>query len=451
MTRPARVTRATLREAPTFHASAFVALPVQPYRAMDEFPLAPPPPPRAPRTPEFWQQLLHRWFVQYNPIYLVSATLVLGGMITTSRGLAHEGSLYGPLGVAAIAEIYACALIGGAALLTRIGQRRPAVMLALITVLYQSDLTLHTETCALLGGVGIAASVAWLALFVGKLYALAWAVQIRLTRRAAATAIVGAAGVTAAPWALQHLDARGAGTAVALFVLVLGSLVPRGALDASVTLRTAGDAWRETVLRRSVRASWLIWATLLTLHVLFWSAHHRIQLGLVVPALALLALARLRSESHAWAVAIALLAGAFFLDPRALAPCALFVTVPLGHRALVTFERPARVRLLSGTASALYLAVWTAGWTGGALPEHVLALDAAFLALALLLVWRRGARLVLAPLAGTSLHAAWALGLIPQPRSMLEWGASAVALGFALLVASLVTSYRLRHVGSPEP
>ena len=52
---------------------------------------------------------------------------------------------YGPLRVAAIAEVYAVALIGGAALLMRIGQRRPAVMLALLTALYQCSLTLHGD------------------------------------------------------------------------------------------------------------------------------------------------------------------------------------------------------------------------------------------------------------------------------------------------------------------
>src|SRR4051794_20185201 len=146
------------------------------------------------------QRLLHRWFVQYNPIYLVSATLVLGGMIATSRGLAHEGSVYGPLGVALIAEIYAGALIGGAALLTRIGQRRPAVLLALMTLLYQCDLTLHTETCAFLGGFGALATATWFSLFVGKLYALAWAVRLRLSRRAVATAAFGALGLVLGPY-----------------------------------------------------------------------------------------------------------------------------------------------------------------------------------------------------------------------------------------------------------
>jgi len=64
----------------------------------------------------YWRRLLHRWLIEYNPLYLLSAMLVLGGMILTSQGLARQSSLYGPLGVAAIAELYALALIGGAAL-----------------------------------------------------------------------------------------------------------------------------------------------------------------------------------------------------------------------------------------------------------------------------------------------------------------------------------------------
>jgi len=127
----------------------------------------------------YWRKLLHRWFVEYNPLYLVSATLVLGGMILSSRGLAHEGSLYGEIGVAAIAELYALALIGGAALLMRLEHRRSAVMLALLTVLYQCDLTLHTETCPNLGTIGVVASAGWLALFVAKLVALGWAMKLR--------------------------------------------------------------------------------------------------------------------------------------------------------------------------------------------------------------------------------------------------------------------------------
>jgi len=330
------------------------------------------PPDRSDEGSSSWQELVHRWFVQYNPVYLVSAMLVLGGMIAISRGLAHEQSLYGPLGVALVAEVYACALVGGAALLTRIGQRRPAVMLALLTVLYQADLTLHTETCALLEGVGVVAALVWLALFVAKLYALAWALRVRLARRAVLTAVLFAAGLALGPHLLARLDARTAGAALAAFVVALGTAWPRpkaradsadGADDASaasgadetLTSLVPLDDWGRTVLRRSVRAAWLAWAGLLALHVLFWSTQHAIQLGAVVPALVLLAALRMRADLRVWGVTGAAVAAALAAAPR-------------------------------------------------------------------------------------------------PPRTQLEWGGAAVALGFLLLAASLVASWRLREVaGQPAP
>ena len=50
----------------------------------------------------------------------------------------------------------------------------------------------------------------------------------------------------------------------------------------------------------------------------------------------------------------------------------------------------------------------------------------------------------LAPLSGSYLHLAVQVGLVTAPRSLLSWGVSAVGLGFALLIASLAASYRLR-------
>ena len=100
-------------------------------------------------TPGYWQRLSYRWFVEYNPLYLLSAALVLGGVTLVTRGLANSASAFELVGVGAIPELYAALLIAGAALLTRAGTRRPAVLLALIAILYQGDLTLHTETSGL--------------------------------------------------------------------------------------------------------------------------------------------------------------------------------------------------------------------------------------------------------------------------------------------------------------
>lgn len=402
-----------------------------------------PTPPNA----DHWQRLLHRWFVQYNPVYLVSAMLVLGGMITASRGLTHEGSLYGPLGIALVAEIYALALVGGAALLTRIGQRRPAVLLALITIAYQSDLTLHTETCAFLGGIGVIASIAWLAFFLGKLYALAWALRIRVGRRAVATAMLGAAGLALGPYLLQALDARAAGGAIALFVFALGTLCPRAPEDAAAT-RVPLSEWGHTVLRRTVRAAWIMWAVLLGLHVLFWSSQRTIQLGAVVPALALLAMRGIRRESRMWMAVAALLGIVYLVSPAGLSGCALLAALALVIRA-TSAENPVatveRVRLATGGLFLIHLGVWTMGWRGGDLPPHLLALDAPLAFAVLLMVLRLRARAGLFPLAALGTHAAVATGLVSPPRTLFQYGMTAVALGFVLLVGALATSYRLRR------
>jgi hypothetical protein len=393
----------------------------------------------------YWQKLLHRWLVEYNPLYLLSATLVLGGMILTSRGLAEQGSLHGQLGVAAIAELYALALIGGAALLVRIGQRRPAVMLALITALYQCDLTLHTETCVYLGAAGVVASVAWVALFVAKLHALARAVRVRLSRGAFATATLGALGLAALPYAAGGMDPRGASALVAVWVFALASAHRAAEVSPLVPL----DRWGATVLRRAVRATWLLWGLLLGLHVYFWSTQHALELRALAPVVPLVLSRRVRSEARAWMVVAATLVGVALVSPPLFSVTALVGAGALALRAARGGAlRTARLRLVTGALVALYLSAWTAGWTSGAWPDHVVALDVA-LAVGLAFLFVRGrVRVALAPLGATGVHFVVRADLVPAPRGPVEWGGAAMALGFAALIVALATSYRLRDRSS---
>ena len=168
------------------------------------------------------RRLLVRWFVEYNPLYLVSALLVLGGLMMISRGQADQGTMSPEVGaIPVIAEVYAAVLIAGAALLTRLGQRRPAVMLALITALYQCDLTLFTERSVYLGFAGALAALAWLIVFVVKLYALAWAMRVRLSRSAVAVAAFGALGLAVLPHGLSQGDPSRTSALIALWIFAL--------------------------------------------------------------------------------------------------------------------------------------------------------------------------------------------------------------------------------------
>lgn len=323
--------------------------------------------------------------------------------------------------------------------------------------------------------------------------------RIRLARSSLATLTLGALGLAVLPHWLQGTDARSANAMVVLWLAGIVSPYRPGAVTSLVEL----DAWGQTVLRRAVRAAWLLSALLLALHVLFWSTQSRLSvaaLAAVAPLLAASARVRwIRSEVRVWFVVVATLLvvglklpGAFSVTafaaaialvlrasrstleaftharrgcgravarPPAPAPATPYrvrgseTPVEVDAPALVSAEstealaaavRAARGRLLLGAGAALYLSLWTFGWSGGPWPAHVLVLDLLATLAVVLATWKAGARIAMAPLATSAAHFIVQARLVPAPRSPLEWGAVAVVLGFVLLIASLVASYFLR-------
>jgi len=84
-----------------------------------------------------FRKLFHRWFVQYNPLYFVSALCVLLGMFLVSLGLGDLGWNLGQIILTAVIQVYEILLITGAAILFRLaGERRPAVILGLLEVFF---------------------------------------------------------------------------------------------------------------------------------------------------------------------------------------------------------------------------------------------------------------------------------------------------------------------------
>jgi hypothetical protein len=430
------------------------------------------------------QRLLHRWFVQYNPLYLLSAALVLVGLTLLSRAAAERGALTAELGpTPLLAEAYSMALIGGAALLTRIGQRRPAVMLGMLTALYQGDLTLLVEREVYLGGAGKLAGAAWIALFVIKLHALAWALRLRLSRSFVGLATAGATGLVLLPHYLARADAPGKDALVAawLFALAAAGLWRRHAVESKVPL----DSWQAKVLRRGVRATWAMWTVLLLLHVSLWSHEYLFGLRALVPAAALLATRWLTTELTVWAAVSTTLGTVAMLAPTslALASCMGALTLLLrawsartsvrrasaGERPSDVYRRPgeggpaetrepemveridanAAARFVTGAVFALWVGAWTVGYRGGDLPVHDVVLDVGLTLAVVLVAWRARARTLALPLALPYAHGAVQAQLVSAPSSSLEWGVTAVATGFVLLLGSLGLGWRLRDVAEP--
>jgi hypothetical protein len=362
----------------------------------------------------FWKRLLHRWFVEYNPLYLLSAALVLGGTNLLSRGFAEHANAFQMLGGASVAELYSWTLILGAALLVRIRLTRPAVMLALLSAVYQGDPTLHNETCVYLGWVGGLASLVWVVSFVLKLRVLAWAMQIRLSRSALLVPSIAAVGFTLVPRAFLLLDEQASTELVGLFAF--GIFAAGFWSERRLESRRDLDEWGRAVFRRARLAIWTILGSLAALHFVAWSRYESVGLGVLMPVAAFCLTRFLSSEHAVWACVGSTLAVVALMEPT-------FFALPLG------------------AVFSLYLALWTYGWSNGAWPEHVLALDATLAVVVALVVWRFRAWGALVPLAATGTHLVLELRVIPPPRSSTEWAALSIALGFLLLFGSLAVSY----------
>ncbi len=274
-----------------------------------------------------------------NPLYLLSAALVLAGCTVLSNSL--PDGLVGPVGAALVAELYALCLIGGVALLTRLELRRPAVILALLALLYQWDLTFHTETAVFLGSVGYLTSGAWSALFVGKLLLLERALRLRLARHAWLAASIAAAGLVVGPRILPQLEARAAGALVTAWLFVLIGL----AQQRGETLLLREPATDLPLLRRLTRAVWALPGALLAGHLVFLAKDHALGLAAVLPMIPLVFVRRVRAELHVWALVVGMLVVTGLVMPGAFSMIALIAAASLALRAnsplLAPCARPA--------------------------------------------------------------------------------------------------------------
>lgn len=430
------------------------------------------------------RRLLHRWLIQYNPLYLVSAALVLVGVILLSQGIAGGGTV-AQLGITAIAELYAWALIGGAALLTRIRLRRPALMLALLAALYQCDLTLHTETCAYLGTAGVLGSAVWLVSFMGKVRVLAWAMKLRISRSAFFVASFGAAMLATMPWLLRVLHGALASSVISLwlFAVFAAGLWSLRRIES----QRNEEAWGAMVMRRSLRATWAGWSVMMLVHVGFWlSQHPSLHAASLLPAATLLLTRWIGGESKIWLTTLATVIAMAIIHPQFLWLSAALASAALSLRALrfpclrprppcekpkapgdvyrqeqptepsprALIHRPlyfavadpsAMVRLLSGAAGYLYLAVWTYGYVGGPLPAHLWWLDLIAIAVSVVAAVRLRSTMPLFPPALALGHLVVSWRLIAAPQSALQWGVTCVAIGFGLLLVCLLASVHWRH------
>jgi hypothetical protein len=376
--------------------------------------------------------LFHRWFVQYNPLYFFSALCVLAGVLLISRSLPEVGLDRGRLFLAGVVQLYELLLIGAAALLFRAaGQRRPAVMLAIVAIPFLFDWTFQTETLSVVGEAGIIAAAVWAALVPIKMLLLAWTFRLRGPAILLLILAVASAVVAGMPQVMNR-------TAIDAGLLHLGSLWLFAALVAAVLrlwpkVRSSEklEPWGHTVLLRTLRAAGVMWAGLYLMHAGTWMIQfnvdpHPLQ---AVPFVLLLPFL-IRHESLAWLSA----AGAVAIStlyPTTVAPTAAFVGLLFVIHAYGLRQKRAYV----GALLSFHIGLWTTGWQGGPFPPSDLLLSLITAAALLGVAWK--SRLPTAVVAAV-------LVLLLVPRSILEWGITVLAIGFIALLAGVMINWHNR-------
>ncbi len=172
-----------------------------------------------------------RWFVQYNPLFTLSALFVLVGVFVSQRALGAGSAVL----LTGVVEVYQWLLIGTAAVLyRRLHEHRPGVILGVIALVFLIDPTLQQSgLVAYAVDHDIAAVAAFGAVFftvgvAAKLSALAWAFCLRLSTTARVLPVLLAATVSALP-SLRVFGDVNAAIVVAVGIFVVGlvfSLAP---------------------------------------------------------------------------------------------------------------------------------------------------------------------------------------------------------------------------------
>ncbi len=392
-----------------------------------------------PMIPPAIREVLHRWFVLYNPLYLASALCLLTGVWLLSRELDRSSSGGAEITLIAVVETYQLLLLASAALLHCYArQARPAVLLALFTVFFSGDVTFRTEMAATLGTLGPLASATALGLFVFKLEALLRIFRLRLDRVTRGALIGGFACVVVMPRVLfDHLvpgQIAGAGA-----LLVLGSLATWVRLAGTpLTCDDTLDEWGRTVLRRAGRGALALWGAFGLYHLVAWHSANGIHVGaLHLAVLLVLASFWVRDEGAAWVLAgVLALMG---LGDRDLGPVYALATAAVCAFQSVRLGRP---RLWVGAVGGAWLALRMAH-------PHLGTADLRWLADlcagAALLAFTIRLRLGLAALVLVGGAVIAAVRWVPQVRlTPIQSGALLVAAGFALLVVGVFVSLRLR-------
>lgn len=381
--------------------------------------------------------LLHYWFVQYNPLYFFSALSVLTGVYLVTVGLNDLGWHNERLILSAVIQAYELLLVAGTALLfRRAGQQRAAVILALMEVVFLFDCTFELEVISTVERGGWLMLAAWVALAALKLQLLVKALKLKPDKEALIIPVLGIAGLicSAKLLTITYIDKQTVHLLATwlLAILVAIYLWRRPAIACTQEL----DDWGQTVLRRALKSSWIVWAGFYLLHLLSWAALYDLPITLahLTPFLLLTPLISTK-EQTVW-IGLLLALGSSVLHPHQLGFTASLVSTAF----IVAGWQTGRYRLWNGAVLSFYVACWMVTAQPWYIPPPPLLLSVVTAITLFIIAWR------------VKVYSAWALGLVmlvlPAERygktlGVLGWGIVLLTAGFISLIVGIGVNWLL--------
>ena len=384
-----------------------------------------------------FEDLFHKWFVRYNPLYFISASCFIFGIFLVSRGMHKINWIDGQIILTAVIESYEILLLAGSFILFRmVSQYRPAVMLAVLNIIFLFDCTFQTAHISYVKDIGGISTLIWLILFAAKLKALAWIFRLKISIIGYIAPILAAVGIAGTPYLLSYtsLDKSIVHLMVTWHGIVLAALVLW--FKPTVVYRKELDESGKAILRNLSDAAWKLWGGFYLYHLVSWIVFFDVQIYLAnfAPIFLLLPFVS-EKEEFTWAGSI--LAVVFSLSQ----PSAFWLTATFtGVVCCLKGWKGSQPRLYIGALLTAHLALLTLGWKHYPFPEPSLWL-AAFTGIGLLVIaWIfRLISAFLVALTGVVLF--WSLS---GPHGIMEWGSIFIAIGFTTLISGIIINWKLK-------
>jgi hypothetical protein len=399
--------------------------------------------------------LLRYWFVQFNPLYFISAFCVLYGVFLVARNISTldpASPERAQLVLFGVIQAYEALIIGGAAfLVNRAHAVRPAVLLTLLEAVFLFDCTFRLESIVFIGPLWAGlAMVVWLLLIAAKVRALAIVMRVQLARWHYASIIGSAGGIVGAiillskPGTDKLIMLQVAAWFGAFVMLVLDARRPQleSPLAQTDEQRLRADHCITAIFRLLAGFYFYhIWSYILL------AADPGIQGLAILPQAGafflLYAMVRAR-DRDIWRFGVFALGAA--IPSAAAMPYAMFL---VGTLFAYRVWRGARSGLAVGAAFAVYAGLWLYGWQGWdeGIPElpGIWSWQTMGLGVILCLIgWFLGDPVVWAMLGAGSLYAGYRAVEQFVPKSELGLGILLLAAGFIAFVIGIAINWWFR-------